>query len=171
MKTSFEISVGRSKAFVNWRDIDIVKSHHWSVNSVKHLRYAHTIIDGKFVKMHRLILGLLDKPDTHVDHINGDGLDNRRENLRMCRQGENSRNLHRAWGASRNRGVFQMKGRNKWRARITYNYTQIEIGAFDTEADAVRAYAFASRVLFGEFGNPVWRNGLSISESAGESLA
>jgi hypothetical protein len=167
------IDVGKCDlALVDSGDLGLLKAYRWVVHKTKHLRYAEASIGGERVKMHRLLLGLHDKQEhkaTCVDHINGDGLDNRRSNLRLCTQGENSRNIHRAWGESQNRGVI--KSREKWRARIRFNYRLIDIGTFDTEGDAVRAYAFASRVLFGEFGNPIAReNGLSISESAGESL-
>lgn len=74
-----------------------------------------------------------------------------RQNLRLCKQGENSRNLHRAWGRYGVRGVS--KDGNKFRARIRHNYKLIPIGHFDTERDAAIAYAFASRLLHGEFGS------------------
>ena len=71
---------------------------------------------------------------------------------RICTMGENSRNLHHAWGKYGLRGVNkELNG--KWRARIRVNYKAIAIGTFDTERDAAIAYAFASKMFHGEFGS------------------
>src|ERR1051325_3459488 len=149
------LTKGRT-TIVDDEDYETLKARKWSLTTGKTGKmYAHRR-EGKnqrLVSMHRVIMGLDSQPRTiTIDHINGNGLDNRRANLRICKLGENSRNLHRAWGKYGIRGVRKDKG-GKWRARIRLNYKLFNIGSFDTERDAAIAYAFASKALHGEFGS------------------
>lgn len=106
----------------------------------------------KEVVMHRQLLGVNNSGvRLAVDHINGNGLDNRRKNIRLCTLGENSRNLHFSWGKVGIRGVN--KAGKKWRTRIRFNGKLVCVGFYQTERDAAVAYAFASRVFHGEFGS------------------
>jgi hypothetical protein len=93
-----------------------------------------------------------------VDHINGDGLDNRKSNLRICTSAENSKGqrvLRR--GGSRFKGVYWNKRWKKWVAQIRVNYKLLSLGGFDEEEKAARAYNDAALKHFGEFArlNPV----------------
>lgn len=141
-------------------DYERLSIHKWSATESGGKVYAHRrrkIIDGGkregLVVMHRVIMGINDGPSNiHVDHINGDTLDNRKTNLRLCTPGENSKNLNSAWGRSGMRGV-QHEHNGKWRARIRVEGKLITIGTFDTERDASIAYCFASRHLHREFGS------------------
>lgn len=91
--------------------------------------------------MHRDILGA--KPGQIVDHVNGNGLDNRRANLRICTHAENMRN-HRG-----SKGVDRFRGR--WRARIQFDHSSKFLGLFDTKKEAAEAYHAASLQLFRSF--------------------
>src|SRR5271166_2578955 len=73
-------------------DLAIFQSEKWRVadNGCGNL-YIRAYTRGRKLYLHRLILGIEDSK-IHVDHINGNGLDNRRENLRICSNGENRRN-------------------------------------------------------------------------------
>ena len=98
--------------------------------------------------MHRAIA---DAPrDKVVDHINGDTLDNRRANLRICTQQDNMFNSTvKPRGASRYRGVSLWKG--KWRACIVVRRKQRHLGIFPDEASAALAYNRAATESFGKY--------------------
>ena len=104
----------------------------------------------KFVYMHRVIL---DTPDgLETDHVNGDGVDNRKANLRACTRSENQRNLGRTISnTSGFKGVTKSKGSTKWIASIKHFGQQIYLGRFTTPEAAARAYDEAALKLHGEF--------------------
>lgn len=101
--------------------------------------------------LHREVLGIVD-PSVPVDHVSGDGLDCRRQNLRQATRGQNQANR----GMMRNntsgyRGVqWDPRGRT-WRARIKVRWRFRHLGQFDTAEAAGRAYDAAARESFGEF--------------------
>jgi len=86
------------------------------------------------------------------DHINGDGLDNRRCNLRPSDDQNNSRNRRKSANkSSAYKGVSRQKGR-RWVACITVNWKRVYLGAYDREIDAAKCYDNAARTLFGAAG-------------------
>jgi hypothetical protein len=108
-------------------------------------------VDGKakHVKMHRVILGAMD--GEYIDHINGDPLDNRKNNLRFCSTKENCRNNHTARSYTGYKGSYFSIKRKKYTSYITNNYKQIYIGIYDTALEAAIAYDKKAIELFGEF--------------------
>jgi hypothetical protein len=102
------------------------------------------------VFLHRF---LLDVPKgMFVDHINGDGLDNRRCNLRPCTRSQNQFNSKTNRGASRYRGVsFSPNASRPWMAIITVNKKAKYLGSFETQEEAAHAYDAAARQFAGEF--------------------
>lgn len=86
-----------------------------------------------------------------VDHINGDGLDNRRSNLRLCNRSQNGANRVSPNREIKYRGVYKSKNGNGFKAQIKAFRRNIHIGVFDTEEDAARAYDAKAREYFGEF--------------------
>jgi hypothetical protein len=102
--------------------------------------------------LHRAITGA--RKGLTVDHINGDGLDNRRENLRVCTLRKNLWNTRKARTASTSRfkGVSYESAKGKWKAAIRgQDGKNVTLGRFDDEEDAARAYNEAARRLRGEY--------------------
>lgn len=141
--------------------------HTWLSQWKWHLmgRYAGRVITDPVTRkqhslsMHRLIL---DTPQgMHTDHINGNGLDNRRENLRICTPSENSRNQKankRRAGDAQYKGTFFVKKLGKWKAVIGINGKNQYLGLFTSEEDAARAYDQKARELHGDFAHPNFPN-------------
>lgn len=87
-----------------------------------------------------------------VDHIDGNTLNNTRENLRICTPAENSRNsILYETNTSGFRGVVWRKEDKKWSARITVNYKRKFLGNYESIVDAAKAYNEAARKYHGEF--------------------
>ena len=122
----------------------------------KYIRICH---GGKFYYAHRIAWILFHKrkiPKKFViDHINGNGIDNRIENLRLSDLKGNARNQRpQKSNKSGYRGVSFSKKMNKFRAYIYVNNKQLHIGFFEKSIDAAIAYDRHSRMLHGEFGRP-----------------
>ena len=101
--------------------------------------------------MHRVIANTPDGMDT--DHINGNGLDNRRANLRHASRAENMWNrAPNRGGSSRHKGVYWHRQHNKWCASIQVEKKRLHLGLFETEQAAAEAYATRAALEFGEFG-------------------
>ena len=127
---------------------EVLSSYHWSFSGGgSHGGYAYAK-GGKY--MHRLVIGAT--KDQIVDHKNGNTLDNRRENLRVCTQQENRRNSRKMkTAASPYKGVMRVKNREAWRAIIKVGGKPTYLGYFKQEVDAARAYNEAAKKFFGEF--------------------
>jgi len=139
-------------AFIDIEDIAIVNRLSWSVSDRGKLKYARCYLNKKIVYLHRY---LLDAPKGYdVDHINGDGLDNRRENLRLCTRSQNIANSRKlARGTSKYKGVCFDKEHRLWMARIKKDWKYIYLGRFANEANAAKAYDKKAVEIFGEFAN------------------
>lgn len=149
-------------ALVDDEDFPLVAGYRW--HPFKNRRNFYAIAntrkpDGTLttVKLHRLIL-----PDAKIiDHINHDGLDNRRENLREATNSQNNANQQKMLGTSSGfKGVYWHKQADKWRAQIMFNRKYKHLGLFASEIEAAHAYDNAARELFGEFAH------LNFPESA-----
>lgn len=106
---------------------------------------------GESVKMHREIIKAAS--NMHVDHINRNGLDNRKANLRVVTPLENGWNKAKQRGkhSSKYKGVNWVRRDKKWQAKIQANGSPISLGAFDDEIDAAKAYDEAAKKFHGEF--------------------
>lgn len=113
--------------------------------------YAQKRINYRLVYLHRLVMGLEHRDGKIVDHINGNRLDNRKENLRICTIPENARNCISRRSKHGFKGVQKNKKRNKFQAVIRINRKEKWLGYFNTPEDAARAYDCAAKELHGEF--------------------
>ena len=113
-------------------------------------RYAVRSQNGQILLMHRVILNA--PPAVEVDHINRNGLDNRRTNLRLATRAENTRNakLSRR-NTSGFRGVSFDRFSGRWLATVRSDRRTYRLGAFATAEEAAIAYDFAAAALHGEF--------------------
>lgn len=104
----------------------------------------------KTIYMHREILNT--SKDMHTDHINGNGLDNTRNNLRECSYTQNMQNKSKSRNkSSKYKGVGWDKRSRKWRSSITLNKKQIYICVSSSEIEAAKRYNYAAIKYFGEF--------------------
>lgn len=141
-------------ALIDKKDFDLIKNTKWCVDHpTRRQCYAVATINCRNVRLHRVILGIVDHKDLHVDHINGNGLDNRRKNLRICNQSQNNMNqrVQKRKKSSRFKGVTWDKNRSKWMAKIKMNGRHFNLGRFSVEEEAAMAYNKKAEVIFGEF--------------------
>lgn len=139
-------------ALVDTEGLEKLSKHKWRTFVDGNTFYAVTTLgkrpNRKLGIMHRMILGA--KKGQIVDHINGDGLDNRKSNLRFCTISQNAHNRHDKpkngyWGVS-----FKAR-RNKWYSYVTCKRKTHHLGCFDSIIDAARAHDVAAKKLLGEF--------------------
>jgi hypothetical protein len=100
--------------------------------------------------MHRVIMNVPN--GIEIDHVNGDGLDNRKINLRLCSRGQNNKNVSkRIDNRSGFKGVKWHKQFKKWHARIKNNGKRYSLGLYETKTEAAIAYNKAASTLHGDF--------------------
>jgi len=139
-------------AVVDAADVPLVNGGKWTalVSPKRHAVYACRSVAGKMLLLHRLILAA--PPGVEVDHIDGDGLNNRRANLRLCSHADNQKNKGpRSGSRSGLKGVSWDSRAGRWRAEIAANGRRRWLGLFDDPAEAASAYEVAAKELHGEF--------------------
>jgi hypothetical protein len=148
MSAVCQIKVGRAAvALVDEAAVVLVGGVRWYRQGA----YAAGQLGRRTVLMHRLIL----PPPARfiIDHINGNGLDNRRANLRLATAAQNRWNARASrrggWGGLY-RGVTRL-GATRWKASIAANGQREDLGCFATAELAARAYDAGARRLHGEF--------------------
>jgi len=137
-------------AIVDAEDYPRLARYKWSASRSRHNLYACRCAGGKKISMHRVVAnapnGLL------VDHIDGDTLNNRKANLRLCSITQNNRNRRpNRRATSKYKGVTWSKCCRKWFARIRPNRKVIYLGLFTDEIEAAVAYDRKAEVLFKDY--------------------
>jgi hypothetical protein len=138
-------------------DVDILpllSKHSWNVQKGKGKVYAKTQIGGRTVYMRRVVANAPSDAGLVVDHCNGDGLDNRRSNLRIATWQQNARNSPGASGRrlSSTRGVSKRnRPQRPWRADIYGNGRCKYLGSFASEDEAIAVRLKVEKEMFGEF--------------------
>ena len=141
------ISLSQGKyAKIDDEDFERVNKYKWYY-SKKHGAMIRREPRGISWMMHRFILNA--PKHLEVDHKNGDNIDNRRENIRLCTHADNMRNRKVGKNVSGYKGVRNNHG--KWQAYINFNNKFIYLGNFYDKKEAARKYNEAAKVYFGEF--------------------
>jgi hypothetical protein len=155
-----EVYVGNgSFAICDWADWETVKAYNWCLTSRNKSGciYAqawstHDTENRSRVTMHGLVM----RPEIGmvVDHIDGNGLDNRRRNLRIATPQQNAFNQKHHGGSSLFKGVSFDSESGLWRAYIRVNGVRKYLGRHGAELDAAKAYNMAAKEHFGEYAKP-----------------
>ncbi len=155
-----KIPLTRGKvALVDDADYERINQWKWcATNPYPGIFYATRGVNHdqkiRTVYMHRAILGLDSADHRRVDHVNGNGLDNRRCNLRLATTAENAMNQRvqsHTKKHSQYKGVTWRAIRKRWQANIYLGGKTVCLGYFVNEVDAAMAYNEAALYYFGEF--------------------
>lgn len=137
-------------AYIDEQDAELVLASSWSVVRTKYNVYAKAKRAGRYVLMHRLIMG--EPVGLDVDHLNHNGLDNRRQNLRVGTRSQNNANGRpRKDGRSRFKGVSWHAHASRWQVHISKDGVRKNLGLFKDELEAARVYDLAALEVHAEF--------------------
>lgn len=152
-------SLRRSRAYESLQSVifdpedrEMLANYLWVVDSLT--GYVRTKIGSRNVSMHRMLMGLEPGDERHVDHKNGNRIDNRRSNLRVCTAAQNACNVPgRRARLGGMKGVYWHSLAKKWCAGINANGVHTHLGLFESEELAHSAYRNAAIEIHGEFAN------------------
>lgn len=131
------------EALVDDADYEWVSRYKWHAYRSRNTWYAKTRIGSTYVKLHRLLMGLLPGGRLQVDHHNHNGLDNQRRNLRVVSNQENQWNR---FGKG-----FRRTKEGKFRAELKFNCKSVHLGVWDDPRMARAAY-LCGKQLFNPIG-------------------
>ncbi|MEK6879786.1 MAG: hypothetical protein AABY22_09275 [Nanoarchaeota archaeon] len=152
-------------AIVDNDSFELIKDYKWRAKKDKNTYYAYSRhrVDGKrkHIAMHRLIMNA--QPRQIIDHIDKNGLNNKKSNLRFCNTSQNAAN-HHPRGKSKYLGVCpklrkwktrngKEKSRQVWVAQLTMNYKRMFFKYFETEIESAKAYNEVAIKYHGKFAN------------------
>lgn len=148
-----ELSNGQA-ALVDADDYERVKNFTWTISPIGNTRYLmnRKMVKGKStcIFIHRMLLSA--EPHQLVDHINGDGLDNRRCNLRIANKAQNSMNSKkRSDNTSGFRGVAFVPKANRYQAKLHFEGRRITSRFCKTAIEAAEAYKSLAIKHYGDF--------------------
>ena len=156
------------EVLIDSEDYELVKGFQWRIITpmprCPDKRYVMAWRRRMSIYMHRLIAGA--DSGEEVDHANGNGLDNRKNNLRIATRSQNQANkgkipMRGRHGTSQYKGVCWDKSRNSWAASITVNRRSRGLGRYSSEEEAARAYDKAALEAWGEFARLNFEEGVT----------
>lgn len=139
-------------AVIDDEDAAAVLAYRWHAQPRRHTTYAYRCFVNAEKKwstqaLHKFLTGY-----AVTDHVNGDGLDNRRANLRAATTPENGRNRRRGDNnTSGYKGVSLQRSSGRWVAHLQSEVRRLHLGRFSTPEEAARAYDEAARELYGDY--------------------
>lgn len=136
-------------ALVDDDDFEWLSTWKWCIAKTTSTIYAKRTLKG--ILMHREIFRYHRFDFTYVDHINHDGLDNRKANLRAATPHDNLGNQRKTRGNSRFKGVHRESQTGRWRASISVSGKLIKSPRMAREEDAAAWYNERAKAHFGEF--------------------
>lgn len=152
-------------AIVDAADYTALSQWKWHFSNGYAARYGEE--RGKpAIRMHRQIMSAPD--DMDCDHINGNGLDNRRRNLRVCTRQQNLCNKDSHVNTKPYKGVFWNRRARRWFASIQAKGKAYYLGYFDTPEEAAVVYNKAARILHGQFARA---NEIPLTETEQQVIA
>ena len=156
MSKKIPLTKGKS-AIVDNNDYDILAKYSWYSNESSTTPYAYRSrwISGENrsveIPMHHVVMNCVGRGE-EVDHINGNGLDNRKENLRFVTRAQNNWNQKpRNCTSSRYKGVSWNKRREYWESYIQVNNRKHHLGSYQNEEMAALAYDLSALCMRGEY--------------------
>ena len=138
-----------SKCLVDDEDFESLSKNKWTMSTGG---YAYRKKPkNKYLAMHRQIMNV--SKDQTIDHINGNPIDNRKQNLRFCTDVQNGFNTGKRRGktTSKYKGVSLCSKDKKWKAYININKKCTYIGSYKTEKEAAKAYNYVAEKLYEEY--------------------
>lgn len=123
------------KAMIDLEDVERCRPYKWIITEMMgNSQYVKALIDGKNISLHRFLMNY--SGDLFVDHINRNGLDNRKSNLRIVTYSENSTNS-KVRSKTKEKNIYEKQ--NRYQVQIIRNYKNVYIETFDTLEEAVAA--------------------------------
>lgn len=141
---------------IDEKDFNLVSKHKWRADDRHKKCTVYAITDLHInkkrttISVHRLIMKPL--KTKQVDHVNGNGLDNRRCNLRVCTHSQNQMNKRPKLNSEHKfKGIFWIQKISKWKSSIYVNGKGLHLGLFSSEIKAAKAYDKSAKKHFKEF--------------------
>jgi hypothetical protein len=154
-----EIKLTKNKiSLIDDEDFEKVSKYKWHclANNYAARKFYYEKKDGKwitkYIRLHQFILNEFNK---EIDHVNGNRLDNRKENLRLCTRSLNNANsikkTRKGGTTSKYKGVTWNKNASKWMVQAKLDNIGYYLGLFTDEIEAAKAYNKKAKELFGDF--------------------
>ena len=141
------------EVLVDDEDFDLVNQYSWKVQKQKSGNPAGAFTKHGTVSMHRLLMRAAE--GDVIDHVDGNPLNNRRQNLRFCTLCQNQWNRRRGVNnTSGHKGVYYDNRSQRWIASIRADRKRMYLGSFVSADDAGAAYRIAAQKYHGEFYRP-----------------